>query len=323
MKQAKEIKYRCSVCGDESRKKSNAFTPVRSLLYKGNGGLLTVCKNCVGEIYNKYLEKFDGDECKAIKRMCMLLDIYFCDSLFEASKNATQLNRMNAYLSKINLVPYINKTFDDYLFSGSYEDLNTEETPETKAKKISNKYIKVWGYGFSYEEYQFLEGKFSEWKSKVIIDSMARESLVRDLCVIKLQQQKAIQNGEVDLWGRLQKTFQDTLSSANLKPIQVENDEKTAEKPLGVMIEMFENEDPIPEVNPEWKDIDGIVKLFNIYFLGHLSKMLGIKNRYSKDYEEEMQKYRAEIDDIKDAPDEDVFEYLSEKGFTESEKQNE
>lgn len=36
-----------------------------------------------------------------------------------------------------------------------------------------------------------------------------------------------------------------------------------------------------------------------------------------------MQKYRAEIDDIKDAPDEDVFEYLSENGFAESEKQNE
>ncbi len=319
----KEPKYRCSVCGDEFRRKSNAFTPTRSMLYKGNGGLLTICKTCVGEIYTKYLEKFEGNECRAIKRMCMLLDIYFCDSLFEASNNSNQSNRMNAYLSKINLVPYINKTFDDYLFSGSYEDLNTEETPETKARKISSKYIKVWGYGFTYEEYQFLEGKFSEWKSKVIIDSMARESLVRDLCVIKLQQQKAIQSGDVDLWGRLQKTFQDTLSSANLKPIQAENDEKTAEKPLGVMIEMFENEDPIPEVNPEWKDIDGIVKLFNIYFLGHLSKMLGIKNRYSKDYEEEMQKYRAEIDDIKDSPDEDVFEYLSENGFTESEKQNE
>ena len=107
MKQ-KETKYRCSVCGDEFRRKSNAFTPTRSMLYKGNDGLLTICKNCVGEIYNKYLEKFDGDEQKAIKRMCMLLDIYFCESLFESSKNSNQLNRMNAYLSKINLVPYIN-----------------------------------------------------------------------------------------------------------------------------------------------------------------------------------------------------------------------
>ena len=51
--------------------------------------------------------------------------------------------------------------------------------------------------------------------------------------------------------------------------------------------------------------------------------MLGIKNRYSKDYEEEMQKYRAEIDEIKDAPDENVFEYLSDNGFIESEKRNE
>lgn len=61
----KEPKYRCSVCGDEFRRKSNAFTPTRSLLYKGNGGLLTICKTCVGEIYTKYIEKFDGDECKA------------------------------------------------------------------------------------------------------------------------------------------------------------------------------------------------------------------------------------------------------------------
>ena len=134
MKQAKEIKYRCSVCGDEFRRKSNAFTPTRSMLYKGNGGFLTICKTCVGEIYTKYLEKFDGDECKAIKRMCMLLDIYFCDSLFEASNNSNQLNRMNAYLSKINLVPYINKTFDDYLFSGvtAYPTEGTSGSHQTK-----------------------------------------------------------------------------------------------------------------------------------------------------------------------------------------------
>ena len=32
----------------------------------------------------------------------------------------------------------------------NYEDLSTEETSETKARKISSKYIKVWGYGFNY-----------------------------------------------------------------------------------------------------------------------------------------------------------------------------
>lgn len=49
--------------------------------------------------------------------------------------------------------------------------------------------------------------KFSEWKSKVVIDEIARESLVRDLCIIKLQQQKSLRDGEIDLYNRLQKTY--------------------------------------------------------------------------------------------------------------------
>lgn len=126
-----------------------------------------------------------------------------------------------------------------------------------------------------------------------------------------------MKDGEIELYNRLQKTYQDTLSSANLKPIQTENADKAMEKPLGMMIEMFENEDPIPEPLPEWEDVDGIQKLFNIYFLGHLCKMLGIKNRYSQSYEDEMQKYRVNIEEIQDLSDEDVFEYLSENGFSE------
>ena len=94
------------------------------------------------------------------------------------------------------------------------------------------------------------------------------------------------------------------------------------EKPLGLMIEMFENEDPIPKPLPEWNDVDNIQKLFNIYFLGHLCKMLNIKSRYSQLYEDEMQKYRVNIEEIQDLPDEDVFEYLSENGFAERTDKN-
>ena len=70
-----------------------------------------------------------------------------------------------------------------------------------------------------------------------------------------------MRDGEIDLYNRLQKTYQETLSSANLKPIQVENDDKAIEKSLGVMIEMFENKDPIPEPAPEWKDVDKHCKI--------------------------------------------------------------
>lgn len=307
--------YSCSMCGKSYKGKDRKFTPSLCSLYKANDGLMTICRDCVSSIYNSYLKKFNGDEYNAIKRVCMLLNIYFCDALFEHSANTKMFtNRMSSYLSKINLLPYMHKTFDDYLFSQDYKE---PEIKEEKPDTIPERLVKVWGFGFTLEEYQFLNNKFSEWKSKVVIDGIARESLVRDLCIIKLQQQKSLRDGEIDLYNRLQKTYQDTLSSANLKPIQTENADKAMEKPLGLMIEMFENEEPIPEPSPEWKDVDNIQKLFNIYFLGHLCKMLNIKNRYSQMYEDEMQKYRVNIEEIQDLPDEDVFEYLSENGFAE------
>jgi len=315
-----EKRYSCSMCGKSYKAKDRKFTPSNFSIYKGNDGFMTICKDCVSKIYENYLKKFNGDEYNAIKRVCMLLNIYFCDDLFAYSgKDSKCINRMNSYLSKINLMPYMNKNFDDYLFSKEYKK---PEIKEEKSDTIPERLIKIWGFGFTYEEYQFLHNKFLEWKSKVVIDGMARESLVRDLCIIKLQQQKALRNGEIDLYNRLQRTYQDTLSSAKLKPIQTESDDKAMEKPLGVMIEMFENEDPIPEALPEWKDVDKIRKLFNIYFLGHLCKMLGIKNRYSKMYEEEMQKYRVSTPEIQDLPDEDVFEYLTENDFSERNTEN-
>ncbi len=317
-----EKRYNCSMCGKSYRGKDRKFTPSLSPLYKGNDGLMTICKDCVLSVYKGYLKKFSGDEYNAVKRVCMLLNIYFCDELFEYSAGAQKFtNHMSSYLAKINLVPYMRKTFDDYLFSETYKQPEMKHEHE-KESSISDRLVKIWGFGFTAEEYRFLNNKFAEWKAKVVIDGMARESLVRDLCVIKLQQQKALRDSEIDLYNRLQKTYQDTLSSANLKPIQEENADKSMEKPLGLMIEMFENEDPIPEPLPEWRDVDNIVKLFHIYFLGHMCKMLNIKNRYSQMYEDEMQKYRVNVDEVQDAPDEDVFEYLEENGFSEGTDEN-
>lgn len=52
--------------------------------------------------------------------------------------------------------------------------------------------MKVWGFGFTLEEYQFLNSKFSKLKLKVIINKMERKILTRNLFIIKLQQQKSL-----------------------------------------------------------------------------------------------------------------------------------
>ena len=63
---------------------------------------------------------------------------------------------------------------------------------------------------------------------------------------------------------------------------------------FGTLIQKWENERPIPQPDPEFEDVDGIRRYVGAYFLGHLCKMMGIKNRYSAIYEEEMAKYTVE-----------------------------
>ena len=90
------------------------------------------------------------------------------------------------------------------------------------------------------------------------------------------------------------KTFQDLLGSANIKPTQTNDNALADQNTFGTLIQKWEVEKPIPEPDPEWKDIDGIIKYISIWFLGHLCKMMGIKNSYSKLYEDEMLKYRVQ-----------------------------
>lgn len=322
-----DVALKCTSCGKEYFVSEGSFNKSASSLFKGNGGYLPVCKKCLRAFYENYLSVFQGDEKKAIKMIAIMFDLPFSEDIIEAAKRRItpiQKTLFGAFLVVISKTPYNTHTFLDYI-DGTIDD-NTNKSEKKENKRKNNKgydikeipeYTNNWGVGFTSEEYVMLQNRYDEWKSKVIIDSMTRESLVRDLCVIKLQQQKALQDNNVDMYNRLQRTYQDTLSSANLKPIQEEEDKKEFEKPFGVLIEMFENEDPIPHPLPEWRDVDGIVRLFTIYFIGHLCKMLNIKNRYANMYEEEMQKYRVTIDEPEEMSDEDVFEYLTENGFTE------
>ena len=72
-------------------------------------------------------------------------------------------------------------------------------------------------------------------------------------------------------------------------------------------IRKWENTKPIPEPDPELKDVDGIVRYITVWFLGHLCKMLGIKNTYCKLYEDEIAKMRIERPEYEDEDDETMF----------------
>ncbi|RHO20428.1 hypothetical protein DW225_01615 [Ruminococcus sp. AM18-44] len=310
--------YICQTCGKSYKRRKGNFSPSKSPIYAGTDGYLNTCKNCVDNLFTQYTEFFGGNEERAIERICQLFDFYFNESALAASKKISEdRSRISVYISKIQLKPHIGKTYSDTLLESKQNTIDSMDDTMDYGEMDSiqlKKAVSVWGFGFSPEEYSILNDMFDDWKSRVVVDGKTRETLVRELCIIKLQMNLALKDNSVDLYTKLMKTYQDTMKSANLQPLQEDANDKNGEKPIGVMIKMFENERPIQKCRPEWEDVDGIVRYITVYFLGHLCKMLKINNRYSSLYEEEMAKYRVEIPELEEADDEDVFNYILNSG---------
>ena len=115
---------------------------------------------------------------------------------------------------------------------------------------------------------------------------------------------------------KLYSQYNATLDSAALKPKQNVESTLVEQNTFGTLIKKWENEEPIPEPTEEWKDVDNIVHYISVWFLGHLCKMIGIKNHWSVMYEEEIAKYtvnRPEYSEEENVNFDDVFGAYSEE----------
>lgn len=133
------------------------------------------------------------------------------------------------------------------------------------------------------------------------------DALIRQICNLEVDINRDRTAGkQVD---KAIGTLNTLLGSAMLKPNQkADNADSALERtPFGVWIKRWEDKRPIPEPDPEMKDVDGIVRYIDIWLRGHLAKMLGKKNAYSALYEKEIAKKRIERPEFSDEDDETFF----------------
>ena len=314
-------KYQCSRCGSTFKRLRANFPGSQSMLYKGNGGFLPVCNHCIEELYQHYKERL-GDK-EAIRRLCMKFDIYWSNELYDMISKANTINsRIKPYISRANLIQFTGKTYDDTLDEESAAismaarptiqivSDSSDQSELAETIEVSKEVMDFWGAGFSPEVYCELESRYKKWTEDVPkpVESGA-EALYRQICILEVTiTRNAIAGKPIE---STVNTLNTLIGSVNAKPVQRKQDEQVDgafdSSPFGVGIKMLENIRPVSDPLPELADVDGVVKYITTWLLGHLCKMLGIKNRYCKLYEDEIARIRVDRPELAEEDDEDLF----------------
>lgn len=278
---------KCVDCG-EWLAKSNFYV---SKKYKT--GIFPVCKKCVLAKVEQRDKKTDqpNETKESAINMMREMDIPYIDSLYETCcksvsdsvgeriKGSPFQQMLTATLS---LPQYRNKTFKD-------SELPAEMDDTVTARKVKQSTIKRFGQGLTNEEYLFLQDQYEDWTSRYECRFKAQEELFERLSFKKLEIFKATRAGQSTK--DLDKSYQDLMQTANITPKQSSGDILSEGKTLGQLIEKWETEEPIPEPDDDLKDVDKIGQYIDVFFKGHMAKLLNLKNPLQKIYEDFMMKY--------------------------------
>lgn len=317
----------CTKCGTAFSRKKGFFPASYAPLWKG-AGYICICRDCIETMYLTYLQQ-SNDAKTAVRQMCRKLDLYWSDNVYElVEERSTNRSLMTRYMAKLNTSAYVGKCYDDTLAEegktwdfdnvvvandastvvvdddgGSDELVYVDDDIE-----ITDDVVRFWGSGYPHSMYRELEQRRRYWMSKMpdgIEIDIGTEALIRQICSLELDINRDRMAGKtVDKSVNALNTL---LGSANLKPNQKKDENletNLANTPLGVWLYRYELKRPLPEIDDDCKDVNHIRK-YVFTWMGHLCKMMGKKNAYSKLYEDEIERLRVEMPQYNDDDDTD------------------
>lgn len=301
---SKKPKFKCFYCGKEYVE-TNYYSS-NSEFYS-NIGKIPYCKQCIERLYQLHVEKYINEGClyperKAVKRLCMVFDIYYREDLFNSSLKKSREEEMNIsamgqYMKTVQLIQY-NRNKETYENTITKEEQSEIVVSDSDDFKIDEKTINFFGAGFSGEDYKYLKREYDDWVARHECKTKAQEEVFKRLCFKQLEILKATRKGEDTK--DLDATFQKLLETAKLQPKQNSGDTTADNQTFGTLIDKWENTRPLPEIDEELKDVDKIALYINIFFKGHLAKMMGLKNGLSNLYTKYMKKYTVEKPEYSD-----------------------
>lgn len=271
--------YKCTCCGTTFQTQRGHFYSTRSPLYAANGGYLPVCKDCTERRYQAALATTDGREDIAIERVCQTFDWFYSPAAFNYAVSGMSAGQslLSSYVGRLGLTA-VSRKGDSYLDTLRRE---SEGDPEAEAlrKELDEKnappepepeWVEKWGTGYSMDEYAFLNVQYEALSGKIIEGDDVSESIVRDLCQLKVLQNRAAKANDDAAYIKYQKAYTDTLKSPDLRSAKSKGGAVTdAQASWGKFIEMVERYTPAEYYQDEkmFDDASGIKEYFKRFFV--------------------------------------------------------
>lgn len=284
----------------------------------GGIGKIPYCKQCIEKLYQYYYEKYTNEGCltperNAVKRLCMAFDIYYREDVFNSSMNKIKqgninISPMSQYMKTIQLQQYNRnkETYDNTISDEDKDDFVASISNNiSDSVEVDKNIMDFFGNGFTEDDYKFLKREYDDWVARHECKTKAQEEVFKRLCFKQLEILKATRKGEDTK--DLDATFQKLLETAKLQPKQNSGDTTADNQTFGTLIDKWENTRPLPEIDEELKDVDKIALYIDIFFKGHLSKMMGLKNGMSNLYTKFMKKYTVEKPEYSDEENSEVL----------------
>ena len=308
-------KYACFYCGKEYV--DTNYYNTNSKFYS-NIGKVPYCKQCIEKFYQYYFEKYTNEGCltperKAIRRLCMIFDIYYTDKVYNSAmrkikEDDLNISPMGQYMKLIQLFQFNRnkETYENTITQEEQGNLVVDtQTDVSENSEVDEDTVDFFCGGFKAEDYRFLKREYDDWVARHECKTKAQEEVFKRLCFKQLEILKATQRGEDTK--DLDATFQKLLETAKLQPKQNSGDTTADNQTFGTLIDKWENTRPLPEIDEELKDVDKIGWYIDVFFKGHLSKMMGLKNGLSNLYTKFMKKYTVEKPEYSDEENSEVL----------------
>lgn len=259
-------------------------------------GRYPICKKCIMKMVEQKNKDDDpsNETRESVQSVLKMMDLPFdsdfyddcvkgaLDDIRERKKGSPFATYITSLLSLPN---WRGMTWKDSKFGDSADTPDEIRLNQRTIKAAKKRF----GSGYTNEELMFLENEYQEWVSRYECSTKAQEEVFENLSICKLLKRKSLNSGKgtKDLDAQMQQW----LDTGNLKPKQNNLDALSDAQTLGTLLQKYEEEKPLPTLDPELEDVDGIGRYINAFYMGHICKMFGLKNEYAQQYEEEMAKY--------------------------------